>query len=168
MKVLKEFRIPFVGLKTGKHQFDYQIDKKFFDAFEYDEFERVHFDVSVTLNKKETLLEFDFVAKGYVNVPCDVTGEDFDLQVGGDFSLVVKFGETYNDDYEDILILKHDAYQVEIQQYIYELILLSIPQKRVKPNVTSSLATLEEEPKQKEPEQVDPRWNQLKQLLDKK
>jgi hypothetical protein len=39
MKVSNEFLIPFIGLKLGKHQFDYQIDKSFFDRFEYDEFE---------------------------------------------------------------------------------------------------------------------------------
>ena len=83
MKALREFKIPFVGLKEGKHQFDFQIERKFFDAFKYDEFEKVFFDVTLELNKKETMLELHFVAKGTVNVPCDVTGEDFDMEVNG-------------------------------------------------------------------------------------
>ncbi|NJB83112.1 YceD family protein [Wenyingzhuangia aestuarii] len=174
MKNLNEFKIPFVGLKEGKHQFDYQIDKKFFDAFGYDEFEEVAFDVKIEFNKKETLLELDFVINGTVNVPCDITGEDFDLEVNGDFSLIVKFGETFNNENENLLILPHQAYQVEVEQYVYELIVLSIPQKRIKPGVTrkgiKATEELEEQLRSKEDkkEQVDPRWDQLKQLLDKK
>ena len=174
MKTLSEFRIPFVGLKEGKHQFDFQIDRKFFDAFEYDEFEEVDFEVSLELNKKTTLMELDFVANGTVKVPCDVTGEDFSLKVNGEFSLIVKFGETFNNDVEDLLILPHDAYQIEVQQYIYELIVLSVPQKRVKPGVSrkeiKDADELKKQLKKKEvkKEQLDPRWDQLKQLLDKK
>ena len=175
MKTLSEFRIPFVGLKEGKHQFDFQIDRKFFDAFDYDEFEEVDFKVSLELDKKTTLMELDFVANGTVKVPCDVTGEDFNLEVNGSISLIVKFGEAYNDDNEDLLILPHEAYQLEVQQYIYELIVLSVPQKRVKPGVSRKeligAEELEDQLKEKKEvtkEQVDPRWNQLKQLLDKK
>lgn len=174
MKTLSEFRIPFVGLKEGKHQFDFQIDRRFFDAFEYDEFEEVDFNVSLELNKKTTLLELEFVANGTVKVPCDVTGEDFNMEVNGNLSLIVKFGETYNDENEELLIIPHDAYQIEVQQYIYELIVLSVPQKRVKPGVSreeiKGAEELENQLKEKEvkKEQNDPRWDQLKQLLDKK
>ena len=35
MKVTNEFLIPFIGLKLGKHQFEFQIKKKFFDSFDY-------------------------------------------------------------------------------------------------------------------------------------
>lgn len=173
MKTLSEFRIPFVGLKEGKHQFDFQIDKKFFDAFEYDEYDEVDFKVSLELNKKTTLLELDFVVTGTVNVPCDLSGEDFDLEVNGEFTLIVKFGETFNNDVEDLLILPHDAYKIEVQQYIYELIVLSVPRKRVKPGVSrkgvKGLEELEKQLKKKneKKEQSDPRWDQLKQLLDK-
>lgn len=172
MKTLSEFRIPFVGLKEGKHQFDFQIDKKFFDAFEYDEFEKVDFKVGLELNKKTTLLELNFVVNGTVEVQCDITGEEFNLEVEGNFPLIVKFGEKYNDENEDLLILPHEAYQVEVQQYIYELIVLSVPQKRVKPNVSVEKAEIksfkkETNIKEDKNKQVDPRWDQLKQLLDK-
>ena len=38
MKAMKEFIIPFVGLKLGKHHFEYKIEQPFFDHFEYDDF----------------------------------------------------------------------------------------------------------------------------------
>lgn len=177
MKQFKEFKIPFVGLKEGKHQFDFQIDKKFFDAFDFDEFEEVDFKIRLEMNKKTTLMELEFVAEGTVKVPCDVTGEDFYMQVNGTLPLVVKFGDAYNDEHDELLILPQDAYQMEVQQYIYELIVLSVPQKRVKPgaeeNDLEDAEVLESELKKDQKEEnkdesIDPRWDQLKQLLDKK
>jgi len=52
MKKTKEYLIPFVGLKLGKHHFEYQIDNTFFDLFEYDEFQNSDIKVSVVLEKK--------------------------------------------------------------------------------------------------------------------
>ena len=71
MKQLNEFLIPFVGLKLGKHQFEYQINKEFFAQYEYDEFESSDIKVNVLLEKKNTMLELDFKHKGTVHVPCD-------------------------------------------------------------------------------------------------
>jgi hypothetical protein len=45
MKKLNEFLIPFIGLKLGKHQFEYQISKEFFDNFDYVVFESANIKV---------------------------------------------------------------------------------------------------------------------------
>jgi hypothetical protein len=60
MKVTNEFLIPFIGLKLGKHQFEYQISKEFFDNFDYDEFESANIKVNVAFEKKSTMLELNF------------------------------------------------------------------------------------------------------------
>ncbi|MCU0349823.1 MAG: DUF177 domain-containing protein, partial [Flavobacterium sp.] len=125
MKNLKEYLIPFAGLKIGKHQFEYQVDKKFFEHFDFDEYNDVTIKVDVILEKKSTMLELHFKHKGTVNVPCDVTNEEFDLPVKGKLTLIVKFGETFNNENEELLILPHGEFQVDVSQYIYESIVLS-------------------------------------------
>ena len=60
MKSTNEYLIPFIGLKIGKHQFEYTIDKKFFDEFSFDEFENCDVKVKVVLEKKATMLEVSF------------------------------------------------------------------------------------------------------------
>ena len=40
MDVLKEFTIPFVGLKDGEHEFLFTIDNKFFNHFEFTDFKK--------------------------------------------------------------------------------------------------------------------------------
>lgn len=179
MKPLKEFTIPFVGLKIGKHHFEYKIEKTFFEYFEYEEFNDVNVNVDLVLDKKTTLLELNFKISGFVNVNCDLTNEPFNQTIKNEFDLVVKFGDEYNDEFIDILIVPHGTYEINIQQYIYELIVLAVPIKRVHPGVKDGtldsdiLKKLEElSPKLKEEketeEETDPRWNTLKKLLTDK
>lgn len=178
-KKRKEFIIQFIGLKQGEHNFEYKIDNKFFNHFEYDEFNDANLIVNVVLNKKTTLLELHFIASGTVNINCDLTNEPFEQNISNDFNLVVKFGDEYNDENEEILIIPHAEYEIDISQYIYELIVLSVPLKRVHPGVEDGtlnseiLNKLEElSPKglteKKEDEEIDPRWNTLKKLLTDK
>lgn len=178
MNNLKAYLIPFIGLKIGKHQFDYQVDNTFFAHFDYDEFNDASVKVSVVLEKKSTLLELDIQHKGAVNVPCDVSGEEFDLAIKGKLKLVVKFGDAFNDENEELLILPHGEFQVNVAQYIYESIVLSVPLRRIHPGVKDgSLTEVIEKlealaPKEnKESEQkndIDPRWENLKKLLTDK
>ena len=179
MKPLKTFTIPFVGLKEGEHHFDYEIKQSFFEYFEYDDFNESNIVVNVVLNKKTTLLELNFKISGTINVNCDLTNEPYDQVIVNEFDLVVNFGEEYNDENIDILIIPHGEYEINIQQYIYELIVLAVPNRRIHPGVKDGsldseiLKKLEElSPKRAEDkenkEEIDPRWNTLKKLLTDK
>jgi uncharacterized metal-binding protein YceD (DUF177 family) len=186
MNKTKQYLIPFVGLKLGKHHFEYQISNAFFEIFDYDEFKNSDIKVNVVLEKKGTMLELIFSQKGTVNVPCDLTSEDFDLPIEGEMKLIVRFGDVYNSDNEELLILPFGEFEIDIAQYIYEMIVLSVPLRRVHPGVkdgslkTEALTKLndltlkehteveDKEGENKEEENIDPRWDKLKQLLTDK
>ena len=176
MKDLKEFNIQFVGLKEGNHLFEYTIDNTFFTLFNYDEFESSSIKVSLNFIKKSTLFELTFTANGTVNVPCDVTSELFDLKITSVLPLIVNFGQEYNDDNEEILILPHEAYEFNVAQFIYEMIILSVPNKRVHPAVLDGTMDSKILDKLKEleikevktVEETDPRWDKLKNLITEK
>ena len=178
-KPLKEFTIPFVGLKEGKHQFEFDIKKSFFEHFEYKDFNSVKVKVDLVLEKKTTLLELRYNITGFVNINCDLTNEPYDQTIENKFNLVVNFGDEYNDENIDILIIPHGTYEINIQQYIYGLIILAVPIKRIHPGVKDGtldseiLKKLEElspklKGKKNKKEDIDPRWNTLKKLLTDK
>jgi uncharacterized metal-binding protein YceD (DUF177 family) len=181
MKKLNEFLIPFIGLKLGKHQFEYQINKAFFESFDYDEFESADIKVSVVFDKKSTMLELNFKHKGTIHVPCDLTNEMFDFPIKGKLKVIVQFGEEYNDDNDELLILPHGEHEINIAQIIYEMIALSIPFRKVHPGVKDGtldsealrklnelrVEEIKEENKNTE-DNIDPRWDKLKQLLTDK
>jgi len=175
-RMIKTYFIPFVGLKLGKHHFEYQIDNMFFQEFDYHQFEDASVQVDLVLEKKSTILELSFKHSGTVNVPCDLTGELFDLPISGELNIVVQFGEEYNDDNEELLILPHGEYQVNVAQYIYEMIVLSVPVKRIHTGVKDGSIDISdyekyityEQPKEEvTEEEIDPRWEKLKDLLNK-
>jgi len=183
MNKTKEYLIPFIGLKIGKHQFEYQINNAFFEIFDYQEFNNSNIKVNVTFEKKSTIMELSFKHKGTVNVPCDMTNEEFDLPIKGKMNLIVRFGDVFNNDNEELLILPHGEFQIDIAQYIYEMIVLSVPLRRIHPGIkdgslnTEALAKLKEltveklkkdNKKEEKEENIDPRWDKLKQLLTDK
>ncbi len=173
MEQFSDFLIPFIGLKDGLHRFDFKIDNKFFEGFDFLDFQTAHIQVSLIFEKKTTLLELNFSAKGQVTVPCDITTEPFNLPIDTTFKLVVKFGSVENDDDDEILILPHGSHEIQIAQYIYEMIVLSVPQKKVHPGIAEGtlkseiLEKLKDLQPQEKPisDETDPRWDKLKDLL---
>ncbi|MDC6365243.1 MULTISPECIES: YceD family protein [Flavobacteriaceae] len=177
MMKLKEFNIPFSGLKLGKHTFEYKIDNTFFESFDYQEFNGASIPVIAILDKMNNMMELDISAQGTVDVDCDLTGEPFDQPIESELHLVIKFGEEYNDEDDEILIIPHGEHQINIAQYVYEMLVLAVPQKRIHPGVLDGtlqseiLDKLEElQPKEnkEESEKTDPRWDDLKKLLTDK
>ncbi len=179
MKDLKEFNIPFVVLKQGNHIFEYEIENKFFEYFDFDEFHSSKIKVNLNFTKKSSLFELHFEASGTVNLDCDISLETFDLEINGTFDLIVKFGHEFNDDNEEILIIPQEAHQINTSQFIYELVILSLPSKKIHPKVldgtmkSKALEKLKElEVSNKNPveskEEIDPRWDKLKGLTTEK
>jgi len=130
--------------------------------------------VVLTFEKKATLLNLNFKAIGSVEVSCDVTDEYFDFPIDTSFDWIVKFGDEYNNDNDEILIIPHGSYEIDVAQPIYEMIVLAIPAKIVHPGIKDGtldsdiLIKLEElQPKERllPEEESDPRWNKLKDLL---
>ena len=170
MKSDSKYKIEFAGLKIGNHQFNFNADKKFFDRFDFSDFNDVSVNINVDLIKKPTLLELAFTLNGDVNVNCDLTNEPFDVQIKHEAHLVVKFGQVFSDEDDEILILPHGEHKLYVDQYIFEMIVLSLPPKRIHPGVEdgslkSEILDILEDLKPKENSNLaDPRWEQLKSL----
>jgi uncharacterized metal-binding protein YceD (DUF177 family) len=175
--IKKEFSVPFSGLKQGKHEFNYAVNNEFFESFGYTDFNDANLNLNVMLNKTSTMLEFVFKTDGTVNVDCDITSEPYEQAISSALELVVKFGDEFNDDNDEILIVPHGEHQVNIAQYVYEMIVLAVPQKRIHPGVldgsldSEALKKLEElQPKERKvnKDSTDPRWDALKKLITDK
>jgi len=181
MNKLKLYDIKFSGLKNGTHTYTFDIDNTFFEIFGFDEYNSSILAVNIGLIKNESMLEFSMHTQGSVNVPCDVSGEDFDQQVEGNMDFIVKFGNEFNDDNESLITIPYNAHTFNIAQQIYELILLNVPNKRVHPDIISGKMKTDNlnyiinyddnsvEEIENKTKEIDPRWAVLKKILtDKK
>ena len=120
------------------------------------------------------MFELDFKFEGVVEVACDLTNELFDQSVSGGMRLIVKFGDSYVEEEDDILIIPHGEHKINIGQYIYECVVLAVPLKRIHPGIQDGslksgiLDKLKEfdikNNDQKNTLETDPRWDKLKNL----
>ncbi|MEG0693984.1 MAG: DUF177 domain-containing protein, partial [Oscillospiraceae bacterium] len=114
-------------------------------------------------------LEFEIKVDGTVELVCDITNEDFTYPIENQIGILVKFGEEYDDSEEDVITIPANDHAFNISQLIYENVALSIPMKKLSPNVSDEdLEILEKfSPKEIEEEESDPRWDALKNLKNK-
>ena len=77
MDYLKQFVIPFGGLKSGMHKFSIKVDDLFFEQFEYSEIKKGSVSVEVGLEREEKMLILNFIISGKVEMHCDRCYEPF-------------------------------------------------------------------------------------------
>lgn len=128
MKALKQFSIPFTGLKLGKHQFDFDIDKSFFDAFEYSLVKDGALKATVELDKQETMLILHFHIWGTIQLNCDTCLAEFAQPIDLKERQIVKFAEDNleSDDLEIIILNRKDS-EIDVSEMIYEFINVAVP-----------------------------------------
>ncbi|MGK0638946.1 YceD family protein [Schleiferia thermophila] len=178
---LREFDIPFVGMKLGVHQFEYDLTDDFFSHYPEQEFRNPRLKSLVNFEKKTNMLLIDFKVSGVVEVDCDISTEPFDLEINGVWHLVVKFGVENTPEEDGVMTLKHEEHTINISQFIYETAVLAVPLQKIHPGVKDGsldnevlrrlaelrVETLPGEP-QAEPDNAhDPRWDKLKDLYNK-
>ena len=172
MDKLRNYDISFSGLKTGKHEFKFEIDKEFFQLFDTEqEFTKPKISVDVLLDKHTTFLEFEISTSGTVELVCDILNEPCDYSLENEGKVLVKFGEEYDDSDEDVITILIQDHAFNISQLVYESVILSIPMKKISPKVKSEDLELLDKfsPKEVEEDQeeiTDPRWEALKKLKD--
>ncbi len=169
MKSNRQFVISFKGLKLGKHDFVFDVDNMFFEAFEESEIRKGKVHIDVQLIKNSTILELIFELEGNVTVICDRCLDDLDLFLSYKTKLFVKFGDHTEEQTDEILVLSHNEFELDISQYLYEYILLSLPIKRVHPDNEQGESTCNKDMLKKLDEYIikedannkDPRWDDL-------
>jgi len=176
LKSLQEYRIPFTGLKTGKHQFDFDIDERFFKEFEYSLVKNGKLRVDMELDKQETMLLLQFEIKGEIFSNCDFCLSDFPTKVNVSERQIVKFSEDENleDNTDEILVLGRNEHEINVSQLIYEYINLAVPlfnrcedvgnTEFCDKVVIEKLNALSSGKPAEENVNADPRWEALKKI----
>jgi uncharacterized protein len=170
---LGAYRINIVGLSNKEHLFHYEFGDEFFDKYGSNLVSKGDFQVDLRLNKHETFLEAAFQIKGVAKLICDRSLEPFDYPIENTHKIVFKYGDKDEEITDEIIIIHRDTASLEVGQYIYEFIGLSIPLKKLHPrfqeeeeeNPDGKIIYSSAEPlESKNGEEIDPRWNILKKL----
>jgi len=161
------YLINFVSLSRGLHHFKYNIDKSFFDLFEYSPIEKGDLNLELDFDKKEDFFQLNFIFDGYVQTICDRCSDELNITIDKSFELIVKFADTERKEEDDIVFISRDETQIDLSSFIYEYINLSLPLKKAHENIADcnkeSIKKLSEL-KATAKADIDPRWEQLKAL----
>lgn len=180
-KVVNKYTIQIQGLTDGEHEFEYEVDDKFFEAFEQDLVEKGSFKVNLTLTKSPTMLQLYFIVDGQVDLICDRSLDEFTEEISFEEPYIYKFGAGRKVVAEDMEIIPHGSTEINIAQLIFDFIALAVPIKRLHPRydeedntnnnvyIYSSKAEIEETAEEPEEtpineENIDPHWAALKNL----
>ena len=178
MKANIDTTIQFSGLKSGKYVFNYVLDSGFFEGFENEELKDGNVEFAVNLEKSECYLMIKFTFKGQINSICDRCLGEIIIPVEGEQTLCVKFSDTETSEDENVVFLPEDAYQIDLAQWMYEYVAVSMPMQKIHPEGECDPEMLKyinnEEIEREEDDNMrmlgegesDPRWDALKKLLD--
>lgn len=139
MKHNREYEIAWQGLKPGVHKFQYDLDDRFLEGREGErDFKDLDAQVTLTFDKKSNFFLCHFDIDGSVTVPCDRCGDDFKMRLWDEFDLVIKLtgGEESDeiDEDADVVFIPRSETVIDISNWLYEFVLLSIPLQRVHPD----------------------------------
>ncbi len=168
-----KYTILISGLKEGRHTIHFEINREFFEQFEESEIKEGSLVANIEMDKRSTHLDLGIRISGSVRICCDRCLEMFSQPVVSENRLLVKFGKNEEETDPDILFLPVDENELDLKQHIYEYIYLALPIKRVHPNDENGESTcdpvmlekLKEHMVEEDPE-TDPRWDELKKLLN--
>ena len=154
--------IEFVGLSEGEHSFVHEIDDALMEAFPEQDFSGVQLTGRVDLTKKADLsMEVSMGLDGTVDTTCDRSARSFTMGVRAERKMVIQFGTDWNTDDDELVVIPRAEHSINTAQWFYELLVQSMPLKRLHPDINEDDVTLFSTAKE-ENTPIDPRWEKLK------
>lgn len=165
-------------------EYQYQLDNDFFLDLDAPEVQKGQVNVTLKVRKTSGIYQLDFHAEGKVIVICDRCLDEMEQPIETEDRLKVKLGSEYSE-VDDMVVVPEEEGYINVAWFIYEFIALSIPMKHVhapgkcNKDMVSKLSKhlrvsgddeddddFLKEDSSDEPQTIDPRWNELKKILD--
>ena len=159
-------------MKADSAKYEFTLDNQFFVDLDGPEVQKGKLAVELNVKKTSGVFLLDFQTEGFVIVPCDRCLDEMEFAEEGDI----------------VVVPEEDGY-INIAWFLYEFIALNIPMKHVHApgkcnkgmvgKLSKHLRTsaddeddddiaveLPEGDISEGPQEIDPRWNELKKILD--
>jgi uncharacterized metal-binding protein YceD (DUF177 family) len=169
---MKGLSVNIIGLSKNVHLFHFELREDFFERYGKEVLSKGDFEAQVSVDKRETFIEVDFKISGHTELICDRSLEPFEHKLNLDRKVIFKYGEEPQEITDEIVIITRDQDHLDLGQYMYEFIVLSIPIKKLHPDLKDEddddsdvkiVYSTSTENEEKEHE-MDPRWEKLKKL----
>ena len=168
---LERYKIDLKGLTDEVTNFEWELDKSFFDALDQTEVESGALHVSLSIRKASGFFELLFHTVGSIDITCDRCLDLMEQPIETDNRLVAKLGSNNSEDDDTVTVDENEGI-LDTAWFIYEFIALAIPIQHVhatgkcNPAMTKALEELSADRSGDEEsgQTVDPRWSKLTEL----
>lgn len=160
MGKLDGYKVDLKGMATDTVSYRWQADNDFFSAVQGSEIKQGLLDVALRVKRTSGAYELEFQLQGEVEVTCDRCLESMNQPIDAFCTLRVVMGEDFVDD-GDVVVIPEREGVINVAWNIYEFAALQIPLRHVHPDCEALFESSEEE-------RVDPRWADLKKLINSK
>ena len=169
---------------TDTAEYQYQLDNLFFAELDAPEVQKGKVNGTLKVRQTSAIYQLDFHTEGHVIVNCDRCLDEMEQPVETDDRMKVKLGAEFSE-IDDIVVVPEEDGYINVAWFIYEFIALSIPMKHVHApgkcnkgmvsKLSKHLRVVKEEEDdsfedmvdaEEETREIDPRWNELKKILD--
>jgi uncharacterized metal-binding protein YceD (DUF177 family) len=176
VKEHNRYNIDIYGLEDKSYEFDYEPGSEFFEQMPQDLIQKGNFKVHLVLEKSSTMIQLRFTIEGTAELVCDRSLEVFDEPVDTAGKIILKFGDHDEEITEEISIINRNRTRINVASYIFELIALALPMKKIHPDLraqdqegeadseTLIYSSESQESEVSEADKVDPRWEALNKL----
>lgn len=164
--------IRIAGLNDGEHRQVFEIKDKFFKAYEDSEVKTGEFIVNTLVVLRGLDRKVTINIEGTItNLLCDYCAKRLEWAISTTLNFVIKESEKEMESTDEIIYVLPNQHQVDIDHLIFEMINLSIPNKRTHNkserkdgSCDKEMLQLIEEYAIKTNDKIDPRWAVLNKL----
>lgn len=186
MGKFEKYKIDLKGMHTDSCQYDFLLDNQFFADIDGPEVQKGKVHVSLVVKRTSRAFELNFQTEGVILVPCDRCLDDMELSISSADKLMVKFGAEYAEEGDNLIVIPEVEGVINVAWFMYEFVALAIPMKHVHApgkcnkemsgKLSKHLRTTADDDDEMfsgtdmsdddREAPIDPRWNELKKILD--
>ena len=178
---LNKYRVELKNMMTETSEYRFQLDNQFFEELDSLDIQKGQLDVVLKVKRTSGIYQLDFQTVGKVIVTCDRCLDEMEQPIETDDTLKVKLGGEFSE-VDDIVVVPEEEGYINVAWFMYEFIALNIPIKHVHAVGNCNMDMLHKLNKHlrmeddgadskicngdDEVREIDPRWNELKKILD--
>ena len=128
-----EYNVPLKSMPAGEKDYAFRLDKRFFENMECTDVRGADLDAALKVTHRNGVYEIDLRLSGEVTVACDRCLDDLQLPVDSDYHIVVKYGQEFKQDSDELLEIPEGDDCLNVAYMIYDTTMLARPMKPVHP-----------------------------------
>ena len=130
---MSKFELYNVVLKDINNEtrlIEFELDEAYFKKIDSPEVQKGNVKAKISVQKKLTTFELQFLLDGSITIPCDRCLDDMVQPIHYKEKLQVKFGDKFAEE-DEIVIVPELEGAINVAWFLYEFIVLNIPMKHV-------------------------------------